>query len=1604
MIKKIIILILIVGLATCHCEASRSDAEAISTLAPRAAARTKTISALAEDLKNPKWQDRLKAIKNLKRTNLPDIIPFLIGALRDDMHLVRLEAIAALEIFPEESTLELLATHIVYLQSELEKMDATIVRRNLYWDRDRHTSVLIEGSCPNPEYKKREQEIGRSQRAYFAITRRICQRDADETEVSGQFDDDIVQRVKSAIKTGQVTDIRDERLRKFQEFLKDHNLDEHIVIIGGGARDSLFGRELHDIDITVRMGLNETDRNDFTRTAATADENVFHYCKGKISALATALGTTADELLYPSADDSERVTFEGLEISYCGPIPIEIDQRRVIRKRIIVDCLTGELFSDSGPGLLTMAIDADSNLYGYTEVLRNALGGQVGFIGDEQGIALDGVVRLLRLKYDLGLEIDGHSYAIMQQTIDGYNKSDIPFSTIIVPVVEKQLAIIRQAAEREGRVEEAEKELLRLGIDILLYNDQRDYEPRQNPDPLRSALAPRAAHSWLDEDADMAEIRAILREKDIALRASFKKIINGNPHLQYSIRGNSILVINTSNNQELLFLRNGVGEVYVAYGDSAFIEITPAVFGYGKSPLDIARLNTAYLTIFVDLLPFFDIEMGAFEPIPVIVDDGVPVNVIKGTTLPYIYAALGINPDHVCEVIREPDQITITTREKVFRNWIAEIEAMGNAIGLNQQQFESGLREITDTPPFGLTPAEEDIAQRTVSRAREHYKKGAFQAYFEQVINCVSQGDDYPDPPLALSAEQKEWLEKRIQAEQLCHETREGDRAFSAYIEGITAAADTVDPAKPEEFEAALAEALQNPPEHEKIQQGLAGRAVATARGLFKVRAQVSREEAIIAYYEQIVEQGWVMHASRQEFEAALAEVQENHPQAAAEADERTVAQAIKNARKRYAVLRKSAIELSSGSVHFTDLTAAEQEMINRITRQRKQKMRQAINELKILPISKAWVLWHQYAQQRDQLVVKAMSYGDAPDIPAVIIRADAQAEKIIRKERGLKQKQGMNTPSFIQLYTPIDIDGATITFHPNRENSRNYFVSVYPKGQSSYKDERVRIFFGIRDRGERGATFLLQRIAPHLPMASEQEKALATAVVGWLNQQLFDDQRSWIIERERASSDEVSWFYEHFYNVQFSCDDRKRWLRINNEEILAKLLGILTPDFMRFGLGNNKGIILRGYPRPGLVPAPVHPTPAPAAATSALAVRAAGENVDWEKEYGAFYPVEVLVYPKSDEEGQALEKFTAELNAEFGEWSNARVAELVGSAKQEAIDLVARWFRGLPEDYIEDYDIQDIALGFLQDAAQIDFLKVIIENISQRKALRLQTVDEAATTEQTALVQTTLPGLDIPEPQTTPAPEQNIRTEARIEDDLRARIAAHTPSLEPETKELYERYMAGEISLIGCGDQVRAMLFYATAFDNNYRDFLAILLSRIEDESDEDGYRFVEKLSELQKTIQKTCQWDFVNRFPGAAGINAFRGTGVEKEGRQYVPGKTLNVNKIFFTHRPALSTTYGALGWNVISAYIPVQSIIHTSWAASLDTIEEKYEMELCAEGEITILDTYMVDARFAEWKLVCVAEVYEQILTGLDPILRAVDHEELEPFRHEGAHESP
>jgi hypothetical protein len=229
--------------------------------------------------------------------------------------------------------------------------------------------------------------------------------------------------------------------------------------MGGAIKSILFNEEVADIDISVKADLTDPERSAFAPLSAAANERVYQHAVESITRLARAMGVDASAFLPPARGVTKA--FEGLNIDYFGPIRTD---RGAIIKRSLFDAVTRKgYFTNTAAGLLRFAIDAEGNIYGDTSALQDLLQGKLTVQGDGTNFGINDVLRVLRIKYQYGLQISNEDEQSLKNAASRYQNQSLP--PIVLEVARDQIQKLLTSAVNK---ESAQQELEALGVSPLI--------------------------------------------------------------------------------------------------------------------------------------------------------------------------------------------------------------------------------------------------------------------------------------------------------------------------------------------------------------------------------------------------------------------------------------------------------------------------------------------------------------------------------------------------------------------------------------------------------------------------------------------------------------------------------------------------------------------------------------------------------------------------------------------------------------------------------------------------------------------------------------------------------------------------------------------------------------------------------------------------------------------------------------------------------------------------------------------------------------------------------------------------------------------------------
>ncbi|MBU1042884.1 MAG: HEAT repeat domain-containing protein [Candidatus Omnitrophica bacterium] len=289
--------------------------------------------------------------------------------------------------------------------------------------------------------------------------------------------------VEKAFESGRIDidSLPDNNLKAFLKFLKENGLND-VVVIGGTVRDIFFRKATDDLDITVKVELSDLERSVFSDSRAPVTPRVETYCKHVLAQLAAALQVDAAEFIQPFGNNEPL--FNNIPVQYAGP--------NEKNRRVLYDSENKKIYpSNTGAGLLQLALDCDGNIYGRKEALIDLLEGKIKVYGDRHNFFSGEFLRLLRLKHQYGLEISEEDYQLIKDTILEYKKGDRSLSGKLKKTAER---LIEKIMKNALNPEAAKKELNELGIitkqgDLNLNKETQAVSmPKLSPDEMRTFI------------------------------------------------------------------------------------------------------------------------------------------------------------------------------------------------------------------------------------------------------------------------------------------------------------------------------------------------------------------------------------------------------------------------------------------------------------------------------------------------------------------------------------------------------------------------------------------------------------------------------------------------------------------------------------------------------------------------------------------------------------------------------------------------------------------------------------------------------------------------------------------------------------------------------------------------------------------------------------------------------------------------------------------------------------------------------------------------------------------------------------------------------------
>lgn len=342
----------------------------------------------------------------------------------------------------------------------LEKALAEEIPPELEACYDRHGGVALIEMIPNPSYETIKNGIAGIKLAM--AEKHQCREPKYEPPKGVNM---LLLKDGLGKKRIDVYRIRDYELRCFLEFLKMRNL-HNILVMGGSIRDIFFDECVGDIDITIKVNLDENEQETLARPHAQVSRKIYDNVMQELKILAQALGIEVEDLQRP-ASDPKIARFKGLEIQYAGPIEVETTQgNKGIIKRFLVDGNSRKGFASApGASLLQMGIDCEGNLYGCIDSLVDLAGGKARIIGNKDDLAIGDILRMLRLKHQFGLHLLDSDYQLMKETMQRYMRGEKTISSKVREVAIRQMEkVLTTALDKNA----AQKEMEELGVGALL--------------------------------------------------------------------------------------------------------------------------------------------------------------------------------------------------------------------------------------------------------------------------------------------------------------------------------------------------------------------------------------------------------------------------------------------------------------------------------------------------------------------------------------------------------------------------------------------------------------------------------------------------------------------------------------------------------------------------------------------------------------------------------------------------------------------------------------------------------------------------------------------------------------------------------------------------------------------------------------------------------------------------------------------------------------------------------------------------------------------------------------------------------------------------------
>jgi hypothetical protein len=255
-----------------------------------------------------------------------------------------------------------------------------------------------------------------------------------------------------------ISGIKDETLRDFFQWLERNDLKD-IVVMGGGVRDVLLGRQLSDFDITIALPLRDEEYYRSLSSRYQANIRIIIHVHQRLEALAKALGVKVQDFF----DPDKHILWHGKEIQYAGPIvKTDINKKPVFIKRALVDSNSLGLFSSSpGPSVLQMALDCHGQLYGHVEAIEDLKKETIRIIGNIDDYSVGGILRAIRLQVEFGQQLTEHDRNQLKEVIKNFMKNKRYLRDPILNQLSRKQLLVLAKVYQEGRAKSDPMKLFR---------------------------------------------------------------------------------------------------------------------------------------------------------------------------------------------------------------------------------------------------------------------------------------------------------------------------------------------------------------------------------------------------------------------------------------------------------------------------------------------------------------------------------------------------------------------------------------------------------------------------------------------------------------------------------------------------------------------------------------------------------------------------------------------------------------------------------------------------------------------------------------------------------------------------------------------------------------------------------------------------------------------------------------------------------------------------------------------------------------------------------------------------------------------------------------